>query len=991
MSRVIILHALQVLNLRANPRAEYWVRNIFLSTHGDDLSELKTLTDAKGDYYSMSKLIYDDIKSETVRQDILAHIRKEAAMQLSRRQLGMSYRGLRRRYLMSWKKILSDVDDTLLSSGGLFPAGIDKKYPRKVVYPGVLAFYRELDLGTTGPDDWPEERVGNLVFLSARPHMYKDMSEKANFEKFEKLRIVGEDGRRGMHTTPSLLAGDIASGRLFMATNDLKPLAVKKFDNFKRYVSVYPEYSHIFVCDNGQGDVHAGEMMHDNFPYEYQATYVHIVQDIPKTFGYALERWREKEYYPCFFTTYPEAALHAATQNPPLIRISGLQRVCADAVRDFCAIPEKKWKSIRQKADRRAELNQAIWRANEYLFLNNVDTVDLIQAERMWKVGQKVKTPYGNGKIVGFNAQFDMYSVDLDWRPLDVQVNEHLLDVKEEAIHPKQPILEKRASMPLETVVESDEVTEDEKDSSSLLSANKRRSLLTQNSLPVVLMAHNKKNDLIDEHKDLECSDEPMLTTQSEPKQNVPNFDGNNTLLTKIDSIVSSLSSEDDKNQRQSSSRKNDVLRVTATVSGRSISKFIPPALPSENKKTSPLFSFWVGSQSKFATGEKCTTPYGPATILEHRIEDKIVVVEMVGWSARSYLIEADVKVTKEGLLASFFRRQSGAVEPAPKFQHFPYVIGTVIHTPFGEAEVLTPIPTPDEDPNSQLRDHSNEIICLSLTSWRLANDSHPKVYATVKTCQMWKDTKNPRQAADGLLSAFGRLVSSIDREIKDLLVNPKPKDEDRVVTTREQYYQDSAAVTTSFGNGAIVSFRGSDGFYSVSLSSWTLANGRHPIAWLREQDIRFQVAKGCKEGYPVLTYMGVTGILESVQPKTSVHLVTAHSLHMVLYLQPHAIVRPLKAAVGEEVQTAYGEGTVVRYDIQNDTYEIKLSWGARTYAKAETFDRVRDSMRDKAAFGMDWLLRFFFAPTDAKKEGTRSRSNSIVSTSVRSQTGLKS
>ena len=197
MSRVIVLHALQILKLRANPRAEYWVRNIFLNSHGDDLSEIKTLTDAKGDYYCMSKLIYDDIKSETVRQDILNHIRKDAAMQLSRRQLGTSLRRPRNNF-MAWKKILSDVDDTLLSSGGLYPAGIDKRYPRKVVYPGVLAFYRELDLGTTGPEDWPEHRVGNLVFLSARPHVYKDMSEKSNFAKFEKLRLVGEDGRRGV-------------------------------------------------------------------------------------------------------------------------------------------------------------------------------------------------------------------------------------------------------------------------------------------------------------------------------------------------------------------------------------------------------------------------------------------------------------------------------------------------------------------------------------------------------------------------------------------------------------------------------------------------------------------------------------------------------------------------------------------------------------------------------------------------------------------------
>lgn len=254
ISRVIVLHSLQLLKLRANPRAEYWVRNILLNTHQDDLSDLKTLTDAKGDYFCMNKLLWDDIRSESVRQDILNHLRREAAIQQTQLQMGTR----RRRFSTQWRKVLSDVDDTLYCSGGMYPAGIDKDYPKKAVYPGVLAFYRELDLGTKGPEEWPDDRVGNLVFLSARPHVYKDISEKANFAKFEKLRT--RNGGKGMHTTPSLLAGDLTSGSKYMFSNDFEPLARKKFDNFKRYVSIYPEYKHVFVCDNGQGDVRAGEL-----------------------------------------------------------------------------------------------------------------------------------------------------------------------------------------------------------------------------------------------------------------------------------------------------------------------------------------------------------------------------------------------------------------------------------------------------------------------------------------------------------------------------------------------------------------------------------------------------------------------------------------------------------------------------------------------------------------------------------------------------------
>lgn len=42
-------------------------------------------------------------------------------------------------------KIMSDIDDTLFSSGASFPAGVDNLYPRKCYYPGALALYSELD------------------------------------------------------------------------------------------------------------------------------------------------------------------------------------------------------------------------------------------------------------------------------------------------------------------------------------------------------------------------------------------------------------------------------------------------------------------------------------------------------------------------------------------------------------------------------------------------------------------------------------------------------------------------------------------------------------------------------------------------------------------------------------------------------------------------------------------------------------------------------
>ena len=977
-SRVIVLHALQILKLRANPRAEYWVRNILLNSTGDDLSDIKTLTDAKGDYYCMSKLIYDDIKSETVRHDILTHMRKEGAMQVTRRQLG-TQRGPKRRYLMAWRKILSDVDDTLLSSGGHYPAGIDKRYPKKVVYPGVLAFYRELDLGTSGPDDWPDNRVGNLVFLSARPHVYKDMSEKSNFAKFEKLRVIGEDGRRGMHTTPSLLSGDLASGSQYITTNDFEPLALKKLENFKRYVSIYPEYQHIFVCDNGQGDVNAGEMMHDNFPYEYQATYVHLVQDINNTYGYAPDRWRNKEFRPCFFKTYPEAALHAATQKPPLIRMNGLNRVCSDAVKDFNAIPDKKWQSQKQKAQRRAELNQSIWRANLLLSNTDADTVDLIQAARLWKDGEKVRTPYGNGTVRGFQPEFDLYDVELDWRPLDVQVREHHVSINDGSIRPIQGVdTQKRSSNVLETVVEDDEITIDDQ-----FDVTKPYETGFNNGQKGVDDSMTMSG-IFEENEE----DKASLSTSFECSETVKNrIHDRDENSTQVKYALSNTGTEN--RSRHCRSQANQYLKVTAKISGHSITRFIAPSLPTlNNRKATPLFSFWVAtSKPKTSEGEKCSTPYGPATIIEHRTKDKIIVVDMVGWTARAYLNEDDVKVIKEGLLSSLFRRQGGVSDSTlqKKLNHFAYVEGSVIPTPYGNAKVTIPLSVPENE-SIDSDDISSKSICLSITAWTLANGSNPKLYCTVKTCQSWKDAKEAKVTPDGILSAFGTLVSTINREIKGRLTTTasiqKLNDGEAATHRFKQYYCIAAAVSTAFGDGRIIDFRQEDGFYCISITSWKLTDGRHPKAWLREVDISYQIAKGCKEGYPLLTNLGVSGVLESVQPTTGIHMVSAPSARMVLYLQPDAICRELKAAVGEDVLTAYGAGVMECYNRKNDTYVIKLNgWNARIYAKAETFDRLRDSMRDRdGSFGMDWLLRFFFVPSDSTNQITRSRSSSFVS-----------
>lgn len=1031
VARVIVLHSLQLLKLRANPKAENWVKNIILKTTQDDLSFMKTLMDSKGDYFCMTKLIYDDLSSVAVREEILTHIRHEAAVQQAHMQMGTQRSKKRRLY--AWRKILSDVDDTLLSSGGHYPAGVDKRYAKKVVYPGVLAFYRELDLGTKGPDEWPEGREGNLVFLSARPHVYKDMSEKANFRKFEKMRATGEDGRRGMHATPSLLAGDIQSGTNYIFSNDFEHLAVKKFDNFRRYVSIFPEYKHVFVADNGQGDVRAGDMMHDQYPYEFEAMYVHVVMDRMKTHGYDPDKFRKKDFYPCFFTTYPEAAVHAATiAKPPLISMKGLRRVCFDATKDFQAISENKWPTISTKAERRQELNQSIWRANFILEDAGLEPVPIVEAEQLWMEGQSVRTPYGIGLILSFDPVKNLYEVDLDWRPLDVQFAEHLTIQRNETILPRTNNNQTNGSndssnkLTLDTVIEIEEI----EDNAYILDQGRPHS----DSFNVVITASQTGNEpsaaqvekilgKIPTASNTDGTSGGGATKASESNANAN--DNVNPVAISLDTDQSKNNSNSDDSivKRAKATENYNSCKVKAFVAGHQITKYTPPGLPTLDKTRGSMFTFWSptakSKKEPFNAGDHCKTPYGNATIVEYRPKQQMVVVDMVGWTAQACLREGDVKIVSKGLIRSLFRKMSGhevmssKTKEDQKAKDFPHAEGTVIHTPYGKGAVTKPlqkikatakkseIPAPPDNqaatPKATSSDNAIETTAarpgsgsigsqkpqpgvptlgISLTSWTLADGSSPVLYCTVDNAQTWRDQNDGK----GIISATVDLVS------KTLLgpflhhQNKEKKEEAKEAPREEQYFRIAAGVNTQYGMGVVSGFRPEDGFYAVSLSSWTLSDGSHPVAYLKRGDINVRIAKACQEGYPVYTRLGLTGVLASVQPQTGVHIVAVASAGMVCYLQPEEVIRPIKAAVGDEVLTAYGDGVVERYRIEDDTYQILLKdWhGAKLYAKAECFDRVHD-MQDKASFGMKWIYDMFFSDSKGGT-GTRSRSNSIAS-----------
>src|SRR5690606_3620689 len=112
------------------------ITNVFLSTRGEQLSQLKNAIDLGGDHRDLQQLVFHDLDSKELRSSLLAHFKTAAAPESDK------------------VKVHSDIDDT-------FYANLkDDRYPKKTVYPGVRALYAELD---KGPGATPD-RTGDLMF-----------------------------------------------------------------------------------------------------------------------------------------------------------------------------------------------------------------------------------------------------------------------------------------------------------------------------------------------------------------------------------------------------------------------------------------------------------------------------------------------------------------------------------------------------------------------------------------------------------------------------------------------------------------------------------------------------------------------------------------------------------------------------------------------------------------------------------------------------------
>jgi len=281
---------------------------------------------------------------------------------------------------------------------------------------------------------------GNVAFLSARPHAYKDLTESGSYRKFRKLFTKGL-----MHATPTLLPGSLRSGAIAVAARlrdqfllfgmDLVEViravgaalmsktrkrrrnveqddddergtremlltkintlgtrstpqsnwiavARTKVDRFEKYSMLYPEYGFVFFGDDGQGDLYSAERMNLSkyAGKRMHKTFIHRVFHHNNA-GTVLSSIKEKDqeqFWEDNNIVFFDTYIGAAIEalNSRLIPVRGLYRVAKRAI-------EETERMIEEYPDfdftvAVTQMNNDIESANEKLSSHNIPALETI-------------------------------------------------------------------------------------------------------------------------------------------------------------------------------------------------------------------------------------------------------------------------------------------------------------------------------------------------------------------------------------------------------------------------------------------------------------------------------------------------------------------------------------------------------------------------------------------------------------------------------------
>ena len=265
-----------------------------------------------------------------------------------------------------YTQVVTDVDDTLKSSGGvnvggIALGGIDVQYARGESYPGVPEFMLQVSLGPTFTKPQPHHNphhswiAAKPAILTARADEFKLALElKQDNPVAVAFREAGERVGIVDWGLGPVLYGSVAE----WIVQDRKGL--RKFNNFERLLEQDPSgqlLQYIFVGDVGELDQEAGETMLREYPEVVQAVFLHVVSGETGTTVTVPPPKLINGRPVVFFRTYVGAAVAAVQLG--LCSLDGLECVIEAA--------QLKLKDTPRYSDKWIDLERDMERANKLI------------------------------------------------------------------------------------------------------------------------------------------------------------------------------------------------------------------------------------------------------------------------------------------------------------------------------------------------------------------------------------------------------------------------------------------------------------------------------------------------------------------------------------------------------------------------------------------------------------------------------------------------
>lgn len=217
----------------------------------------------------------------------------------------------KRKKLRDMWHIMTDIDDTLYpnTEHGTFIAGSDKSWKQKTAYPGIKKLYQFFH-------ENPSCSTYSTI-LSATPGCLKSSKLKDSHNLLHDIFdgdygfIQGPESKGEiLKHIPEIFANcvghlcNINKKTSIYSISELFTLfGNTKFERFKQYLTLFPEYKILFIGDNGQGDVLAGTRMIEYSPSCH--VFIHKVSEDGINFRESQEESTERLH---FFTNYGELA-----------------------------------------------------------------------------------------------------------------------------------------------------------------------------------------------------------------------------------------------------------------------------------------------------------------------------------------------------------------------------------------------------------------------------------------------------------------------------------------------------------------------------------------------------------------------------------------------------------------------------------------------------------------------------------------------------------